>query len=225
MYLPGYVMRTCGGILTAKPPQKCVSNPYTPQLLQLERCTPSHARKVPETLAQIHTPLIIPAWECALANHPDKEFVSYILAGIRCGFRIGFAYPSHKCQSPKRNMQSAKEYPHIVEEYLAMEVAAGRIIGPLDPSSIPHAQVSPFGVIPKSQPGKWRLIVDLSSPEGRSVNDGISPEWCSLSYISVDEVAAVVVQLGRGAQLAKLDIQSAYRIIPVHPCDRHLLGM
>ena len=31
--------------------------------------------------------------------------------------------------------------------------------------------------------------------------------------------------VGRGALLAKLDIQSAYSIIPVHPDDRHLLGM
>ena len=138
-------------ILAIRPPQKSGNNPYTLQLLELDSCTPLHARRVPETLAQVSTPLMIPAWERALSNHPDRDFVSYILAGIRCGFRIGFAYSLHTCQSTKRNMQSAKDYPHIVEEYLAMEVKAGRIIGPLNPSSIPYAQVSPFGVIPKSQ--------------------------------------------------------------------------
>ena len=30
-----------------------------------------------------------------------------------------------------------------------------------------------FVVIPKSELGKWRLILDLSSPEGFSVNDGV----------------------------------------------------
>ena len=40
-----------------------------------------------------------------------------------------------------------------------------------------------------SQPGKWRLIVDPSHPEGKSVNDGISPELCSLHYARVDDVA------------------------------------
>ena len=34
-----------------------------------------------------------------------------------------------------------------------------------------------------------------------------------------------MLQLGKGALLAKLDIQHAYRIVPVHPDDRHLLGM
>ena len=40
----------------------------------------------------------------------------------------------------------------------------------------PMNSISPFGVIPKGHtPGKWRLIVDLSSPKGGSVNDGIPP--------------------------------------------------
>ena len=29
-------------------------------------------------------------------------------------------------------------------------------------------------VIKKTQPGKWRLILDLSSTDGHTVNDGIS---------------------------------------------------
>ena len=66
------------------------------------------------------------------------------------------------------------------------------------------------------------MIVDLSSPTGGSINDGIPPEWCSLK---VDDVARHVAQLGRGALLAKMDIQQAYRMVPVHPDDRALLGM
>ena len=44
------------------------------------------------------------------------------------------------------------------------------------------------GEIPKPhQPGKWRIIVDLSYPKGVSVNDGISQELCSLAYASIDD--------------------------------------
>jgi len=49
-----------------------------------------------------------------------------------------------------------------------------------------YCQVSLIGIIPKKhRPGKWRLIVDLSSPEGGSVNDSIniSKDTCSLSYV------------------------------------------
>ena len=92
-------------------------------------------------------------------------------------------------------------------------------------SKYPQVQVSPFGVIPKSEPGQWRLIVDLSSPAGGSVNDGINKEWCSLTYMTIEDVAARVVRLGRGALMAKVELKSAYRQVPVHPDDRWLLGM
>ena len=82
---------------------------------------------------------------------------------------------------------------------------------------------SPIGVIPKkNKPGKWRLIVNLSAPEGASVNDGMDKE---MPYTSVDVVANKVAMLGRGSLLAKLDIMQAYRMVPVHPNYQCLLGM
>ena len=72
---------------------------------------------------------------------------------------------------------------------------------------------------------KWRLITDLSFPEGHSINDAISAEPCTLQYISVDQVALAAMQLGQGALLAKTDIKAAYRLIPVHPRDRVWLEM
>ena len=77
---------------------------------------------------------------------------------------------------------------------------------------------SAYGVIPKkSSPGKWRLIVDLSSPTDGSVNDGIAQPLCSLSYPTVHDAAKLAQALGRGSLLAKLDLQHAYRIVLVHP--------
>ena len=73
--------------------------------------------------------------------------------------------------------------------------------------------------------GKFRLIMDLSFPQGASVNDGISQDLSTLSYVTVDEVAEIATQLGKGALPFKMDIQSAYRLIPVHPQDRVLQGM
>ena len=34
-----------------------------------------------------------------------------------------------------------------------------------------------------------------------------------------------ILKLGPGTELAKIDIQNAYRIVPVHPEDRPLLSM
>ena len=69
------------------------------------------------------------------------------------------------------------------------------------------------------------MITDLSYPEDASINDAIKSELCSLSYITVDEVAARAISMGRSSLLAKIDIKAAYRLVPVCPADGALLGM
>ena len=78
----------------------------------------------------------------------------------------------------------------------------------------------PRNIFPKPhQPGKWRLIVDLSSPHGHSVNDAIEADFCHMHYSSVLEAAELIRQLGPGTLLAKVDLHQAYRILPVHADD------
>ena len=105
-------------------------------------------------------------------------------------------------------MVSALEHPEIVCRHIAEECTEGRLLGPFDPVSYPSIQISRFGVIPKSTPGKWQLILDLSWPEGHSVNDGIDQDLWSLSYINVDDAAKAAARLGQGAFLTKVDIKS-----------------
>ena len=68
-------------------------------------------------------------------------------------------------------------------------------------------------------------MVDLSSPKGLSVNDGIDPEEFSMHYIRLDEIIRMIAAHGIGALMAKFDVESAYRNVPVHPEDRYLLGL
>ena len=44
-------------------------------------------------------------------------------------------------------------------------------------------------------------------------------------YCGVEDAAREVMKQGRNTVLAKVDIKSAYRVVPVHPDDRWLLGM
>ena len=62
-------------------------------------------------------------------------------------------------------------------------------------------------------------------PKGGKCHDGIEPEVCSVRYTSVDAACKRVVAKGRGAMLAKFDVEGAFRTVPVHPDDRWLLGM
>ena len=156
-------------------------------------------------------------WAGLLQGHPDKQFSQYMLPGIVNDFRVGFDYAEAECYTAQSNLLSVDT--NLVSRYL-QEVSVGQVVGPLPPG----IHISPIGAIPKGhKPGKWRLIGDLSSPAGKSVNNGISPELCSLTYM--DDAARVVASQGRGALLAKMDVKSAYRMAPVNPQDRHLLGM
>ena len=113
-------------------------------------------------LYTITTPLIFKEWVNLLSSHPDAEFSHYVLTGLAQGFRIGF-------DKAKNNIQSASQYLSVVEDYLQNQIALGRVIGPVSLSRVPSIQINHFGVIPKNhQPGKWRLIVDLSDPAGFS---------------------------------------------------------
>lgn len=125
-------------------------------------------------------------------------------------------------------MPSALANPTPVTSYTQTEIEAGWLIGLVirDRNDYPNIQVSCFGVIPKTpQPGKWRLILDLSFPQGFSVNNAIDSEVCSLKYWTVDNAAKLVLSLEKGAFMAKLDIAHAYRNIPVQRDNHHLLIM
>ena len=139
-------------------------------------------------------------------SHPDEDLVAYVLSGIQKGFRIGFDYAKQRCISARANLRSAAENQEVVTAYLKEECAKGRVIQVGPAEMVVGLQISPFGVIPKGQTRKWRLIVDLSSPHGSSVNDGIDRELCSLSYVSVEDVASTILRLGRGTLMAKIDI-------------------
>lgn len=197
---------------------------YMNDLKELEARRRGDTVSVPKELAGQVGPLKWQEWEESLAGHPDRRFVDYIVEGVRAGFRIGFDYDSHRCKKVKQNMRSALENPDVVRSYLTNECMEGRVLGPFNPQTLPMVHTSKFGVIPKSS-GGWRLILDLSSPEGASVNDGIAEDLCSLSYVTIEDAAREVVSYGPGCLLSKVDIKQAYRMVPVHPEDRLLLGM
>ena len=129
---------------------------------------------------------------------------------------MGFNRSASRLRDSTNNMLSAMEHPHVVDEYLAQELALKRMgVVPPVVLSTTQCHISPFGVFPKKfKPGKWRLIMDLSSPQGMSVNDGIDKDTCSLTYVTIDEIVKCMLRLGRGAQLAKIDIKQAYRNLP-----------
>ena len=113
----------------------------------------------------------------------------------------------------------------IVQEKIVKEVHKGRVLGPFAMVPLDTLWVSPLEIVPKKAPGEFRLIQYLSFPEGGSVNDGIPQELCTAHYTSFDEAVSMVRQCRAGTEMAKCDVKSAFRILPVNPRDFDLLGL
>ena len=81
-------------------------------------------------------------------------------------------------------------------------------------------------VAPKKTPGEFRFIHNLSYPyDEEAVNTSIPSDGVSVQYSTMDDAISHIKEMGVGAHLAKTDIKSAFRIVPIHPDDHHLLGM
>lgn len=57
------------------------------------------------------------------------------------------------------------------------------------------------------------------------MNDGISSEFTSVSYATVEDAIHTIRTVAYGCFMAKTDIKNAFRIIPIQPQDYHLLGI
>ena len=104
------------------------------------------------------------------------------------------------------------------------ELDAGRVAGPFDKPPLLNFQVSPLGLVPKKVPGEFRVIHDLSYPKGDSINSTVSKEYATIHYQPFDDLISVIKLLGSGTLVAKTDIESAFRLMPIHPHDYNLLG-
>lgn len=142
--------------------------------------------------------------------------------GFTFGFDIGYrGIPNSKLDV--KNLSSSLEYPCVVDESLQKEVKAGRIRGPLDKLPFSIFQINPIGLVPKKTSGTFRMITNLSSPKGTSINDGILDEFAEVSYASITDALELIRQCNTSPFLAKLDIKHAFRLIPLLSSQLNLL--
>ena len=111
----------------------------------------------------------------------------------------------------------------MVSQKINDEVALGRIEGPFDQPPLNNFHCSPLFLLPKKN-GGHRLIHNLSAPKNHSINDGIPQEKSTVKYQNISHAIDMVKKLGKGCLLAKSDIETAFRLIPISKSEHHLLG-
>ena len=158
-----------------------------------------------------------------LREYPEQEFTNTLVGITTHGARVGFTTPpSHRVSCP--NHPSIHEHMEVIDKYIENEISADRvreITGNL-PSIF---YCSPLGLVPKKRDGEqtgWRMIFDLSCPQGHSVNDGIPKEFSALDYESFQHALHLVAQAGPNSLLLKKDLKTAFRCVGISPLDWYL---
>ena len=172
----------------------------------------------------VHTPVVPDALDRLLRACPGVSPAKRSLVVGRFVHGADIGYRGDCSGRASVNNQSAERRREGVTAAIEAEVTAGFTKGPFDRPPLRDFVVNPLSARDKAG-GGVRLILDLSAPRGASINDGIDAADFRLSYTTIDEAVRLIFALGgRGSLLAKVDVRAAFKLIPVRPDQRRLLG-
>ena len=151
------------------------------------------------------------AWEKYLCGDDNRQ---YLLDGVRLGFSLfdeNITPESFLC----KNYRSATMDNYLAsEKQIQLELDLGRYVVSLNQPEC----VSSLGAIPKTE-GRVRMIHDLSRPHG-GVNQYATDT--SVSFATIDTATKM---MSKDCYIAKIDLASAYRSVPIHPNSYHMTGL
>ena len=154
------------------------------------------------------------AWKRNLEHDPDRDF---IIDGLTKGFQI---IPSNsvleKAELSNYKSATASDVRDKVEKQIREEIRNGNYVVTQAKPTI----VSALGAIPKPNTDKIRLIHDCSRPQHSNVNSYATTHH--FSYVTVEQA---VSNIKPDAYLAKIDLKSAYRHVPIHPSNYCATGL
>ena len=165
-------------------------------------------------------------WDHLLGDYHDAEIAEY----LRFGWPGGYTAPVPPTSSVS-NHPSALKFPDHISNFLDKEVTLGAMLGPFTaPPFEGWSQVSPLMTVEKKDSLSRRVIIDLSFPLGLGVNSGVPKNFFQgnhkqYSLPTIHDLAALVVQMGRGCLIWKADLERAYRQLRSDPLDYPLMGV
>ena len=162
-----------------------------------------------------------------LLHYEDKELIEF----LKFGWPVNFEGIVTDITKSSKNHSSATNYPSHIETFLRKAEYSKSVIGPFSENPFSSGFMSsPLASVEKSNSEDRRIILDMSYPEGKSVNDGIpKKEYLGESYMlrlpGVDDIVAMIRRKGVGCAIFKRDLKSAYRqLVRADYGDIHLLG-
>ena len=168
------------------------------------------------------TDLNISKWRNYAAGYHDSKVLEF----LEFGWPINFTNDTLP-NPPQRKDSFAMNFEIDIDNYIAEELASGRIIGPFinNPFRIQPA-IAPIFSVPKKEGGR-RVIVDCSYGGNLSVNAGIQKDSflgdeLTLQYPRHDKFIELLWKYGHGCHMFKIDLSKAFRQFPIDPRDYFL---
>ncbi len=179
--------------------------------------------KFPRNMVKQKTSLIDPRQlrNLALGAGINDDRVQLVLADLENGAKIG-CHGDYRLASVSSNASSAYQYGRQVTDAVASWVKKGFVYGPVEKDDIPAAaKINGIMVRPKPD-GSARVILNMSAPSGRSVNEGINAELFPAKMSSTVKWLRVLERAGKGCVIMKIDWSDAYKHIAVAAEDLEL---
>ena len=142
----------------------------------------------------------------------DHSIVQLLESGFTSGFPVHFDGPRSSQEAP--NLLSALQNPKAVSAELSTKLDAHRLAGHLPSPPFPVFRISPLGLVPNKVEGEFCLILHFPYPRGSSLNDGISSDYTTVSYVI--GLICLWVPIVFFFFIAKADVKNAFRLISIH---------
>ena len=174
----------------------------------------------------VHHDLNMEVWKSYAHLLEDTSLLSMLEFGFPAGYVAPYPPPTSLV-----NHSSALGHAQHVAKYIETELGHRALIGPFPVSPFRGwTRENPLMTRPKRDSSDMRVILDLSFPEGSSVNSAIPRDKLDgaqfkLRLPSPDMLARRMLQLGRRCLLYKIDLSRAYRQLRSDPLDWPLLGI
>ena len=147
--------------------------------------------------------------------------MQFLVKGLTYGFDIA---TNRLPELPQpQNHISANDHAKYVTKGISKELRNGHIAGPFASPPWPNLNCSPTGTREKDD-GSYRLLMDLSYPRGKSINDFISKDDFSVEFMGFDTTTDLVRRMGYHCLMFEIDIQHAFRVLPIRPSQWILMG-
>ena len=143
-----------------------------------------------------------------------KKITRDLVEGADIGCRGRYRQPGRA-----RNAPSAAKNGVRVSDAIADWIHKGFAFGPVPLHEVPH-EAKFNGIMAREKPnGSVRIILNLSSPKGSAVNEGIDNKNFPAKMSSTSKWVGALWKAGRNCKILKIDWADAYKHIAVRPAD------